>query len=329
MPLSALRTVLPIFGSAAWVSTATAAEPGNGFGSARLVDGAPDFSQCLDSADCASNFYAFLTQSMVEQGFSMQGHSVATSTLTHRRLGWRAGGALTTFPFGPPPKNLSGKEENTQFSPVFPHIWAGRAWEPARARQVGLGLSFTPPVPVKGARALALGLASSFTKGAEEEVRLGVEADLGFVRARAPIAATQDQLDARDSFSNPSNLDPERFASVCGPDIADGADGCIDTFTLLNFSVRAGQSWPLAYGFSPYVKVGATVVNEWLDIKYDSTRWGVFAVQPTAHAGMSANIGEHMFLSLGASAAFRQGNQSESGKWGLIPVVDGAAAWAF
>jgi opacity protein-like surface antigen len=319
--LSLLGTVL--------LANPVLAAPGNGFGSARLVGGNPDFSECIEGGgDCQTDFFSFLTEAMVEQGFAMQDHALATSPLTHRRKGWNIGGSLATFPFGPPPENLSGKEENTQFSPVFPRITGGYiAGDDGKQRAIGL--SFTPPIPVNGASALGLGLNGALGRGGREATRQVLEADLSFVRANAPIAATEAQFEDRESLGYSSNLDPQKFEASCGEDIDNGAGGCVDTFTMLNLSVRAGQSWSVGNGFSPYVKAGVTVVDEWLYIKYDDTTWGVFAIQPTLHAGSSWNAGEHLFLALGASAALRQANQSEAASIGLFSTFEGAVAWAF
>lgn len=307
---------------------AALAAPGNGFGSARLVSGSPDFTSCIEGGgDCQENFFNFLTQSMLEQGFAMQDNTSASSPLIHRRKGWHVGGSLSTFPFGPPPTNLSGKEENTQFSPVFPRLLGGYV-AADDGKQKAIGFTFTPPVPVKGASALGLGLNGALSRGGKEATRQGIEGDVSFVRAKAPIAATEDQLADRDSFSNSDNLDPEQFNEVCGEDVDAGAGGCLDTFTLLNVSVRAVQSWHVGKGFTPYVKAGVTFVDEWLYIKYDDTTWGVFAIQPNLHAGSGWNAGDHLFLSLGASAALRQANQSEDGL-GVFTTFEGAAAWAF
>ena len=311
-------------------ATVASAAPGNGFGSARLVDGSPDFSECIEGGGtCQDDFYAFLSESMLAQGLTMQDHALSTSTLTHRRTGWTVGGSLGTFPSGPPPENLSGKEENTQYSPVFPRLTAGWMDGDTSTAQGAVGLSFTPPIPVQGARALGLGLNGAFTRGAATSVRLGLESDLSFIRANAPIAATEDQVADRDSFSNPSNLNPAQFDEVCGEDVRAGAGGCIDTYTLLNFSVRVGQSWHTASGLTPYLKAGATLVNEWLYIKYDDTTWGLTAIQPTVHAGSGWTLGDHMFLAAGGTAALRQANQSEAGTTGVFYTFEGAAAWAF
>ena len=306
------------------------AEPGNGFGSARLVDGSPDFTECIEGGGtCQEDFFAFLSESMLAQGLTMQDHALTTSTLTHRRTGWTVGGSMGSFPFGPPPENLSGKEENTQFSPVFPRLTAGWMGGESAEGQGGAGLSFTPPIPVGGASALGLGLNGSFTRGAPTDVRLGLEADLSFVRAKAPITATKTQLGNRNDFANPNNLDPTQFDDACGDDVEAGAEGCLDTYTLLNFSVRAGQSWHTDAGLTPYVKVGATLVNEWLYVKYDDTTWGLTAIQPSLHAGSGWNAGEHVFVALGGTAALRQANQSEAGSIGVFYTFEGAAAWAF
>lgn len=311
-------------------ATPATAAPGNGFGTAGLVGGTPDFTSCINGGgDCQENFYRFLSESMLEQGFAMQDHPVIWSPLTHRRQGWSVGGSVATFPFGPPPENLSGKEENTQFSPVFPRIAVGFTDADGASQQRGLGFSFTPPVPVGGASALALTAGGSLSKGARESVRHAVEADVSYIRAKAPVVATEDQVADRDAWSNPDNLDPATFNDVCGEDVDAGAGGCLDTFTLLNASVRVGQAWWVGPGFTPYVKAGVTAVNEWMYVKYDDTTWRLFAIQPTLHAGSGWNPGEHVFLQLGVSAALRQANQSESGSLGVFTTFEGAAAWRF
>jgi len=310
------------------LSQLAVAAPGNGFGSARLVSGSPDFTNCIeDGGDCQAQFFDFLTESMLEQGFAMQNNATVSSPLIHRRKGWHAGGSLSTFPFGPPPTNLSGKQENTQFSPVFPRLLGGYV-AADEGVQKAIGFTFTPPVPVQGAMALGLGLNGAIGRGGKEAIRQGIEGDLSFVRATAPIAATEEQVADRENFGNSENLDPEQFQRVCGEDVDAGAGGCLDTFTLLNVSVRAVQSWHVGSGFTPYVKAGVTVVDEWLYIKYDDTTWGVFAIQPSLHTGSGYHAGDHLFLSLGASAALRQANQSEGGI-GVFTTFEGAAAWAF
>ncbi len=298
------------------------------FGQARLVDGTPDFRGCIEGGgSCQTDFFRFLTHSMMEQGFTLQNHPVATSTLTERRLGWTVGGQLATFPFAAPRKNLSGKAENTSFSPVYPRVFAGWRGGEDDGRQHGLGVSLLPPVPVQGASAMTAGVDGSISWGGAS--RWGVEGDFTWVRVRAPIVATEDQLADRDNWSNPDNLDPDQFDAVCGEDVADGAGGCIDRYGLYNLGLRAAVSQALGGGWVPCAKLGVNIVNERMYVKYDDTTWHVFALQPAAHAGVAWNAGDHLFLAAGGSAAYQQANQDEEGQAGVFTKLEGSAAWAF
>ena len=88
-------------------------------GEVRLVEGTPEFENCLSTPDCSARFHDLLGQAMAEQGFAMQAHSLLGVSLWGDG-GWTVGAEVGTFAFGGPAENLSGKEENTQFSPVFP-----------------------------------------------------------------------------------------------------------------------------------------------------------------------------------------------------------------
>ena len=311
------------------VSTSTLAAPPEGFGAARLVSGTPDFSNCIESGGaCQADFYRFLGNSMLEQGFTMQHHALLTSPLSNRRAGWVAGGDLATFPFAAPRENLSGKQENTSFSPVFPQLVGGHVFDGAADGQGAVGLSLLPPVPVGGASALSVAVDAAYAWGPADGTRWGVEGGLSYVRATAPIVATKEQVANRDDFSNPDNLDPEQFDAVCGADVAAGADGCLDTFSLVNLTLRGGWS-PALGAWAPYAKAGITVVNELLFVKYDDTTWGVFALQPSLHGGTSWAPGDHVLLGVGASAAVQQANQSEDDQVGLFVTLEGAAGWRF
>lgn len=306
-----------------WIALAgSAAAQDNGFGSARLVAGTPEFESCLDSAGCQDNFYRFLTESMVEQGFAMQNHSQSTSALVNRHSGVHVGGSFGTFPFEGEAVNLSGKTENTSYSPVFPRIAAG--WLGDRGdRRVAVGGFFTPPVPVGGAQALQLGAEGGVALHRADESGFGVEGDLTFLRATAPIVASEEQFENRDDFNNPDNLDPDTYEEICGD------EGCLDTFTMFNAGVRAGYSWWLDSGLVPYAKVGVAVVNERLDVEYDATSWAIFAIQPSVHGGVGWNIGENLNLAAGMSAALQQANQNENDSIGAFYKVDASAAWVF
>lgn len=303
--------------------------PPEGFGSARLVSGNPDFGRCFNGGgDCQANFFRFLTHSMMEQGFAMQHHGLLASPLNNRRTGVVVGGDLATFPFAEPRENLSGKQENTSFSPVFPQVAAAWMFDEQDQGQGGVGLSFLPPIPVGGASALSIAVDGGWAWGPADGTRWSVEGGVSFVRATAPIVATEEQLANRDDFSNPDNLDPEQYARVCGEDVSNGAGGCLDTFSLLNTSVRGGGS-PRVGAWAPYTKVGLTAVVNRLYVKYDDTTWGVFAIQPSVHLGTSWIPGEHLVLAVGASGALQQANQNEADTLGLFSTLEGAAGWSF
>lgn len=79
------------------VGTATAQD--TGFGSAQLVDGTPEFENCLaQGSACQTNVYRFLIESMVEQGVAMQNHSQGTSVIVSPGDGIVVGGSITAFP---------------------------------------------------------------------------------------------------------------------------------------------------------------------------------------------------------------------------------------
>ena len=314
---------------ALWTQTATAAPP-EGFGSAQLVDGRPDFAGCIEGGgDCQRDFYRFLSASMIEQGFAMMANGLSAGPLVETAPGWTVGGQLSTFPFAPPRENLSGKQENTSFSPVFPRIelmWTEAA---AQGRQRSLGGHLLPPVPVNGASALLVGLEGGVAWPGPGRQRRGVDATLSALRAKAPIVATTDQLADRESWSNPDNLDPDQFQAACGEDVAKGAAGCIDRFSDLTLGVHGGVAWALPHGLSPQLKLGLNVVYQQLYVKYDDTTWGLFALQPSAHAGLSWAPGEHLRLGLGGTGAVRQAKQYEDDKGGLLGTVEGSAGWHF
>jgi hypothetical protein len=167
----------------ALVATALAQSP------AALIDGTPEFADCLDNPGCADRFARFLTVSMAEQGFTFQNEAQLSSAALTRRTGWQAGASLSTFPFAPPRENLSGKEEGTSYSPVLPRLrggWTGGS----DALAVGAGVSFLPPIPVGGASALVLGAESSVA-AVRGKWRIGGELDFTWTRARAPIVASE------------------------------------------------------------------------------------------------------------------------------------------
>jgi hypothetical protein len=292
------------------------------FGRAELVEGTPDFTGCLASTDCADAFYGFLSESLIDQGFAMQHQATMTSaTVRGAPGGGVVGGGINTFPFGDPPENLSGKAENTQFSPVFPSIQGGRVQELDGGRRLGLGGAFLPPIPVDGASALLLAVDASLA-WEQEAGAWGVESDLSFVRAKAPVAATDEQLEDRENWSNPDNLDPVRYAEVCG------TEGCKDTFLATHLGLRGARSWQLGIA-RPHVQAGVNVIHERLSVQYDATTWALFAIQPVVAAGVGLEPGERVFLHAGGRVGLRQPNQNRDGEMGLFYRFEGSAGWRF
>lgn len=247
-------------------------------GEVRLVEGTPEFESCLSSPDCSQRFHDFLGQSMSEQGFAMQAHSLLGSSLTVAP-GLTIGAGIGTFPFGAPAENLSGKEENTQFSPVFPRLRA--AWSMG---DMAVGLTLLPPIPVQGASALALSLDGSHSRPLGS-ARLTLLGEWSFVRARAPVVASEQQYENRDSFDNPANLDPATYEAVCVP-----AGGCIDTYR--NGTATLSALLSRSYGpADPYIGLGGGYSGQYLWVMYDDTAWRVDSWQLTAQAGTALSFG--------------------------------------
>ena len=258
---------------------------------------------------------------MMEQGFTMQDSGVVTSTLVNHRDGWFVGGMLHTFPFGPPPKNLAGKEENTQFSPVLPKLFAGKGWT-SGDRRWSLAGSLLPPVPVGGAAALIAGVEASTARPLGDAL-WGIEADFTFVRATAPVTASEEQISDAESKGYEDNVKTETVAKNCDAD-----KGCIDVFGISNLSLRTGLSWELGDVWIPYAKVGLTVVSERLAVDYDQTSWSIFAIQPTLHTGTGIAVSDGVLLATGVSAGVKQGNQSAESA-GIFYRLEGSAAVRF
>ena len=286
-------------------------------GQASLVAGTPEFTDCLDDSACASNFFSFLTHSMMEQGFVIQSHNVVGSRLVQEQKGWYTGVSLSTFPFHPPQKNLSGKEENTSFSPVFPRFHVGHIQEDSSC-----GLSVLPPVPVRGASALFLSFDYDKILHQTEKTKRTIAFDLSLAHIRAPITASDEQFSDRDSFENPDNLNPDTFAERCG-------EGCLDQFSLSHLSVRFGQSWGRNTVIRPYLQGGLSVLSQWLYVMYDDTLWNILSVQPSLHSGVGWQAHEHLLLVLGGSTAVQFPMQNREGTWGGFYTLDLQAAYHF
>jgi len=265
-----------------------------------------------------------LGRGTLEQGFAMEGASVATSAIVNRHSGWVAGGLLHTFPFSGPRENLAGKEENTQFSPVFPKILAGKLFDKGDTHYAW-GITVLPPVPINGAAALNLGVDASMAKTLEDgTTRVGLDLDFTFVRATAPVVASKDQMESAEEEGYEDNVRADTFEDRCDP-----KTGCIDTFKIANLSVLGGISWEVADVLFPYLRGGLTLTNEFLYVQYDDTHWQQFGVQPQLQGGAAWTPNDAVFLSLGATTGLKQANQNPSDKVGLFYKVTGAAAYRF
>ncbi|MDP6931839.1 MAG: hypothetical protein QGG40_02940 [Myxococcota bacterium] len=284
------------------------------FGQARLVDGTPEF---IPSA----RFYRFLTGSMAEQGFTFEGDSLAISAVTSSATGLVVGGRLDSFPLTPPRSNLSGKEENTEFSPVLPRIQGGWLVGDPEGMRWSVGGSFLPPVRVQGAAALVLGAHSSCSRPRKSGGRHGYEVDGTFARALAPVTASEEQFEDRDSFGNPDNLDVDTYDSVCGSD----EEGCVDTFQVAQLALRYVRVWNVG-PLRPYAKVGLSTWNEQLEVMYDGTTWVFTSLHPTLHGGVNWPVLDRLQLGLGSSLAPRYPSQSVDGV-GAFFKLEGALGW--
>lgn len=247
-------------------------------GEVRLVEGTPEFQSCLTDPSCSARFHDFLGQSMSEQGFAMQSRGVLGSSMNGDE-GFTIGAGVATFPFGAPAANLSGKEENTQFSPVFPRLRAAYGFG-----DMAVGLTLLPPIPVGGASAFAtsVDVSESMAVGG---ARLTLQGEWSFVRARAPVVASEAQYANRDSFDNPANLLPETYEAVCVP-----AGGCVDTYRNGTATVRALVSRTIGPA-TPYIGVGGGYSGQYLWVMYDDSAWRVDTWQVTGHAGTTLAFG--------------------------------------
>jgi hypothetical protein len=281
------------------------------FGQVKLTSGAPEFEDCLES-DCANSFYSFLTHSMLEQGFTIQSRNMLSSSLATTPEGWFTGTSLSTFPFHPPQKNLSGKEENTSFSPLFPRIQVGH-----RQEEYGCGLSLLPPVPVKGAAASFASVDYNKLLKQSEKGRTNIAFELSGAHIKAPITASEEQHESKESFDN---LNDETYQERC----ASQENGCIDTFALTHLSGFAGHAWSLNPVFQPYAQAGLTFISEWLYVMYDDTSWNVLTIQPSAQAGGIIQY-QQLLLILNGSVAL----QHRENKIGAFSTIELHAGWIF
>lgn len=285
---------------------------------ATLVKGEPEFAACLEAEVCGSRFYQFLTNSMMEQGMSMQSHTVlSTPLMYHGDGGYFAGAGVHTFPFSAPPENLSGKPENTSFSPVFPSIELAKV-----SAEKSYSLKFLPPVPVQGASAFLLSGTISRLWRSSENWKRALDTELGLIRANAPIAASDEQIENKDDYGD--NLLDETLAENCGD------DGCIDTFYHASLEFRAGQSWQVSDLFQPYVQLGGNFIYENLFIQYDQTGWGLFTVQPMIRSGIGMQLMDgDLQTMLGGMVTPKYPGQDKEGDFGVFYTAQAQAGYVF
>lgn len=282
---------------------------------ARLIDGQPEFASCLGSTSCVNSFYQFLGHAMSEQGFTFQQVPQLTSSLHVRGEGFTVGALVDTFPLTPPRANLSGKEENTTYSPVIGRLTVGWLGEVPRDIHLGVGgFFFWTPVDVGGATVLLAGVDVSASRDLTEKLRGGVELDFTYGRATAPIVASPEQYENREDWANPDNILPETYEEVCLPQ----PNGCIDTYTLANTALRAGVGYQIIPNLDVSLRVGLTWVHERLFVDYDKTTWGLNGLQPNAHVGGHYLIKDRVQVGLGSSVGYRRPTVSESGQGGFF-----------
>lgn len=274
---------------------------------ATLVKGAPEFNSCLESENCSSNFYQFLTHSMMEQGMSMQSHTVlSTPLLYHADDGFFAGAGVNTFPFSAPQENLSGKPENTSFSPVFPSIELAKV-----TADKSYSLKFLPPVPVQGASAFLLSGTVSRLWDSGDNWKRTLDTELGLIRANAPITASDEQIENKDDYGD--NIQDETLEENCGD------DGCIDTYYHASLEFRVGQSWQLSDIFQPYVQLGGNFIYENLFVQYDQTGWAFWSVQPMLRSGVGMQfLDGSVQTMLGGMVSPKYPGQDLDGKFGVF-----------
>ena len=143
-----------------------------GQSSATLTDGTPEFG--CTAPDACPQFYSFLSHAMVEQGFALEHVDTGAPAYHLPYAGLRLGGSFATFPFTGARENLSGKEENTEFSPVLPRLQLGGS-QLVGDWVVSADLALTPPVPVGGASAFVASMTLGAGRAVHARVRIGGE----------------------------------------------------------------------------------------------------------------------------------------------------------
>ena len=287
------------------------------FGQTTLSAGSPDFKDCLDNSNCIDDFYRFLTHSMLEQGFAIEGRSLLANPALTKQENFVFGTSITTFPFSPPQKNLSGKEENTSFSPVFPRFH-GHYIQDDKKNSYGIGI--LPPIPIKGASVLFTSLHYVRLISPQNTFQI----DGSFAHILAPITASEEQFEDKENFSNPDNLNDSLYQERC----ASQENGCIDQYNIVHTSGSWLHTWTTTKTIQPYTQLGVTALYERLYVMYDDTTWEIFSLQPVGTGGVSWS-NQNYFCSIGASLAPQFPQQNRDSNFGAFYRLDAQFSYSW
>jgi hypothetical protein len=278
------------------------------FGQTTLSSGEPEFADCIDNDNCKTNFYQFLTHSMLEQGFTIESRSLLSNPALTKQDGFLLGTSISTFPFSPPQKNLSGKEENTSFSPVFPRFHLHNK----KTERTSYGFSVLPPIPIQGASALFTSFHYNYLFTTNNTINI----DGSLAHIKAPITASEDQFENKDSFDDPNNLNDDTYQERCGQD-----GGCLDQYNILHFSSKWTHSWDFDKAYKPYSQIGLTFLYQRLYVMYDDTTWNIISLQPVVSGGIAFDKSP-FFGTLGVHMAPQFPRQHRDGTFGLFYSVE-------
>lgn len=257
----------------------------------------------------AVDFINLTAHGMVEQAFTLQANPMQGSAALPGPAGIQLGLELVTFPLKPPTTNLLGKTENTGFSPVLPKLAVGYAHGDLNRDKVAFsaGYSLVPPITIEGAYALVHGLEATVGYHYSEKMKLGLEADLSFGRAIAPVTVPKDQYEASQA-ADPSdpiaddfdNVDPVRYEEVCAPQ----AYGCLDTLGILHGSLRAVATFPISKVAQPYVRLGVEGIHDTFDVEIDASKYLLQGLMPQLGVGANLTLAPKLRATVGALSAY-------------------------
>jgi hypothetical protein len=283
-----------------------------------LIDGTPDFVDCLDDTMCGDDFRRFLSQTMLEQGFTFAHDPQATSVIVSRGHGWVIGMQVTTFPMIRERENPWGKVENTYRTPVLPKLVIGRKWKVGQIGRLAVGGHVLPPIPVDDAMAWTAGLDASAGL-ALGIARLGIEGTYAYGSATASVISTQEQYDMREGYAESGYLDD--YEGRC-------SDGCQDHFSTHTAGVKIGAAVGLGLGLAPYLKVGVDWFDYRLQVGYDETTWAMGGTHAVADIGLNFQPLKNLQFAVGTTMAYRPAEVSIS-DGGILFGLNGAASVVF